>query len=205
MLSREPENVREISHAVFMSCVTYIFPTMAMAILYWKIIVAVKSHCKRIRKTAIIDDRGILAQRKTIIAILYVLAAFVICWAPYFTYVILTLVPHSMAFSHHFLRVAYMCGFLCNACSPVILSVRNPRFRRGFKELIMFQGVNRPSSLSPESSMPQNCESPRRSSAEYLAERRCSVWFLSSQSSLLSIEPEVCYRHRKLRWIETYL
>ena len=48
---REPENVREISHPVFMSCVTYIFPTITLAILYWKIIVAVKSLCKRIRKT----------------------------------------------------------------------------------------------------------------------------------------------------------
>ena len=80
---RDPQNVREISHAVFISCVAYIFATIAMAILYCKIIAAVKSHCKRIRKTSIIDDRGILAQRKIIITILYVLAAFVICWAPY--------------------------------------------------------------------------------------------------------------------------
>lgn len=202
---RDPQNVREISHAVFMSCVAYIFPTIAMAILYCKIIAAVKSHCKRIRETAIIDDRGILAQRKSIITIFYVLAAFVICWAPYFIYGILTLVPHRVGFSSYFLRIAYTCGFLYNVCTPIILFARNPRFRRGFKELVTLQRINRPPFLSPESSIPQNCESSRRSSAEYLAEKRCSVWFLSSQSSLLSIEPEPCYRRRKLRWIETYL
>ena len=206
---RYPHNASEISHTVFLLSVVYMFPILAMVFLYWRIIRAVKSHCKRIRDTAIIDDRGILAQKKIIITLLFVLAAFVACWTPFFIYGVLTLVTDVDRFSRHFLRSVYICGFLYSVCNPIILGARNPRFRRGFKELITFQGIRRPS-LSPAGASTGTGPSPRRESpmrpsSDYLAEKRCSVWFLSSQNSLLSLEPEPTYRRRKLRWIETNL
>ncbi|XP_068716486.1 melanopsin-like [Montipora foliosa] len=201
---RDPQNTLEISHTIFMLCVVYMFPILAMVFLYLRIIIAVKSHCQRIRDTAIIDDRGILAQRKIIITLLYVLTAFVVCWTPYFIYGIMSMVTRPTNFPPYFLGTAYICGFLYSVCTPIILCTRNPRFRRGFKELVTFQGINRPS-LGAHGSIPHNCGSSRRPSSDYLTERRCSVWFLSSQNSLLSIEPEPCYRRRRLRWIETYL
>jgi len=204
---RYQHNASEISHTVFLLCVVYTFPILAMMFLYWRIIRAVKLHCQRIRTTAIIDDRGILAQKKIIITLLFVLAAFVACWTPFFIYGVLTLVTDVSRFSRHFLRSAYISGFLYSVCNPIILGSRNPRFRRGFKELIAFQGIRRPSP-SPAGTgagpRPQS-ESPRCPSSDYLAEKRCSVWFLSSQNSLLSLEPEPSYRRRKLRWIETNL
>lgn len=201
-----PRNALEISHTLFLLAVVYTFPIVVMVFLYWRIIKAVKSHCQRIRDTAIIDDRGILAQKKIIITLLFVLAAFVACWTPFFIYGILTLVADASQLSRHFLRSAYICGFLYSVCNPIILGARNPRFRRGFKELITFQRIRRPS-LSPASagSSPQN-EGDGRPSADYLAEKRCSVWFLSSsQNSLLRLEPELPNRRWKLRWIETNL
>ena len=176
-----------------------------MIVLYWRIIKAVKSHCQRIRDTAIIDDRGILAQKKIIITLLFVLVAFVACWTPFFIYGILTLVTDASRLSRHFLRSAYICGFLYSVCNPIILGARNPRFRRGFKELITFQRIRRPS-LSPSGAgSTSQSVGDRRPSAAYLAEKRCSVWFLSSQNSLLRLEPELPQRRRKLRWIETNL
>ena len=203
---RYPHNAPEISHTVFLLCVVYAFPILTMVILYWRIIRAVKAHCRRIRDTAIIDDRGILTQRKIIITLLFVLAAFVACWTPFFIYGILTLVTDVSQFSRHFLRSVYICGFLYSVCNPIILGARNPRFRRGFKELVTFQGFRRslPSPTGAGSS-PQSCESSRRPSSDYFAEKRGSVWFLSSQKSLLSLEPEPTYRRQRLRWIETNL
>ncbi|KAL9966850.1 hypothetical protein ACROYT_G024980 [Oculina patagonica] len=203
---RYPRNALEISHTLFLLSVVYTFPIIAMIFLYWRIINAVKTHCQRIRDTAIIDDRGILAQKKIIITLLFVLAAFVACWTPFFMYGILTLVTDASQLSRHFLRSAYICGFLYSVCNPIILGARNPRFRRGFKELITFQRIRRPS-LSPAGAgySPQSV-GDRRPSADYLAEKRCSVWFLSSsQNSLLRLEPAVPHRRRKLRWIETNL
>lgn len=201
---RYPHNALEVSHTVFLLCVVYMFPSLTMVFLYWRIIRAVKLHCQRIRDTAIIDDRGILAQKKIIITLLFVLAAFVVCWTPFFIYGILTLVTDASRFSRHFLRSMYICGFLYSVCNPIILGARNPRFRRGFRELVTFRGFRKPS-LTPTVSSPQKCESARRPSSDYLAEKRCSVWFMSSQNSLLSLEPEPTHRRRKLRWIETNL
>lgn len=203
---RYPHNASEISHTVFLLCIVYAFPISTMVFFYWRIIRAVKAHCRRIRDTAIIDDRGILTQRKIVITLLFVLAAFVACWTPFFVYGLLTLVTDVSQFSRHFLHSVYICGFLYSVCNPIILGARNPRFRRGFKELVTFQGFRRPS-LSPSGagSSPQTCESPRRPSSDYLAEKRGSVWFLSSQNSLLSLEPEPTYRRQRLRWIETNL
>ena len=202
---RFPRSALDISHTVFLISVVYTIPILAMILLYWRIIEAVKLHCKRIRDTAIIDDRGILAQKKIIITLLFVLAAFVACWTPFFAYGILTLFADAGQIPQHFLRFAYICGFLYSVCNPIIIGARNPRFRRGFKELITFQRIRRPS-LSPHgaASSPQSL-SDRRPSADYLAEKRCSVWFLSSQNSLLRLEPELPQRRRNLRWIETYL
>ena len=209
---RYPHNAAEISHTVFLLCVVYTFPILAMIFLYWRIIRAVKRHCQRIRDTAIIDDRGILAQKKIIITLVFVVAVFVACWTPFFIYGILTLVMDVSRFSRHFLRSAYICGFLYSVCNPIILGARNPRFRRGFKELVTFRRIRRSSLQSPVGagavadavSGSSQSESPlRRPSSDYLAEKRCSVWFLSSQNSLLSLEPEP--RRRKLRWIETNL
>ena len=202
---RFPHSALEISHTVFLILVVYTIPILAMILLYWRIIKAVKSHCQRIRDTAIIDDRGILAQKKIIITLLFVLAAFVACWTPFFVYGILTLITDPRQIPRHFLRFAYICGFLYSVCNPIILGARNPRFRRGFKELITFQRIRRPShSPAGAGSSPQSV-SDRRPSADYLAEKRCSVWFLSSQNSLLRLEPELPHRRRKLRWIETNL
>ena len=209
---RYPHNAAEISHTVFLLCVVYTFPILAMIFLYWRIIRAVKRHCQRIRDTAIIDDRGILAQKKIIITLVFVVAVFVACWTPFFIYGVLTLVMDVSRFSRHFLRSAYICGFLYSVCNPIILGARNPRFRRGFKELVTFRRIRRSSLQSPVGagavadavSGSSQSESPlRRPSSDYLAEKRCSVWFLSSQNSLLSLEPEP--RRRKLRWIETNL
>lgn len=61
---RFPRSALEVSHTVFLISVVYTIPILAMILLYWRIIEAVKSHCKRICDTAIIDDRGILAQKK---------------------------------------------------------------------------------------------------------------------------------------------
>lgn len=201
-----PHNASEMSHTVFLLCCVYLFPVLAMTFLYWRIARAVKLHCQRIRDTAIIDDRGILAQKKIIITLVFVVAAFVACWTPFFIYGVLTLVTDVTLFSRHFLRSAYICGFLHSVCTPIILGARNPRFRRGFKELVTFRGIRRNSlSFTAARAGSSQCESPRRPSSDYLAEKRCSVWFLSSQNSLLSLEPEPTYRRRKLRWIETYL
>lgn len=203
---RFPRNALDISYTVFLVSVVYKFPIVAMIILYWRIIKAVKSHCKRIRDTAIIDDRGILAQKKIIITLLFVLVAFIACWTPFFIYGILTLVTDASRLSRHFLRSAYICGFLYSVCNPIILGARNPRFRRGFKELITFQGIRRPSRSPSGAGLRKQSEGDRRPSADYIAERRCSVWFLSSsQNSLLRLEPELPQRRQKLRWIETNL
>ncbi|KAJ7380193.1 hypothetical protein OS493_010904 [Desmophyllum pertusum] len=204
---RFPRNALEISHTLFLITVVYTFPIAAMIFLYWRIIKAVKSHCQRIRETAIIDDRGILSQKKIIITLLFVLAAFIACWTPFFIYGILTLVTDAnRPLSRHFLRSAYICGFLHCVCSPIILGARNPRFRRGFKELITFQRIRKPW-LSPAGAggYPQSVREPRRPSADYLAAKRCSVWFLSSQNSLLRLEPELPNRRRKVGWIESNL
>ena len=204
--TRFPRNALDISYTLFLVSVVYTFPIVAMIILYWRIINAVQSHCQRIRDTAIIDDRGILAQKKIIITLLFVLVAFIACWTPFLIYGILTLMTDASRLSRHFLRSAYICGFLYSVCNPIILGARNPRFRRGFKELITFQRIRRPS-LSPSGAgSSKQSEGDRPTSADYLAERRCSVWFLSSsQNSLLRLEPEVPQRHRRLRWIETNL
>ena len=203
---RFPRNALDISYTLFLVSVVYTFPIVAMIILYWRIINAVQSHCQRIRDTAIIDDRGILAQKKIIITLLFVLVAFIACWTPFLIYGILTLMTDASRLSRHFLRSAYICGFLYSVCNPIILGARNPRFRRGFKELITFQRIRRPS-LSPSGvGSSKQSDADRPTSADYLAERRCSVWFLSSsQNSLLRLEPEVPPRRRKLRWIETNL
>ena len=203
---RFPRNALDISYTLFLVSVVYTFPIVAMIILYWRIIKAVQSHCQRIRDTAIIDDRGILAQKKIIITLLFVLVAFIACWTPFFIYGILTLVTDASRLSRHFLPFAYICGFLYSVCNPIILGARNPRFRRGFKELITFQRIRRPS-LSPSGAgSSKQSDVDRHPSADYLAERRCSVWFLSSsQNSLLRLEPEIPQRRRKLRWIETNL
>ena len=200
--SRFPQNGMEISHTIFLLFAVYIAPIVGTAFLYWRIIRAVKSHCRRIRDTAIIDDRGILAQRKIVITLIFVFATFVACWTPFFVYGILTLATDPTRLSRHFVHSVYTCGFLFSACNPVIVATRNPRFRRGFKELLTFYILRSHSNADLNQ---RGYAKLRRPSEDYRTEKRCSVWFMSSRSSLLSLEPEPVNRRRKLRWIETNL
>ena len=203
-----PDNSYEIPrtvYVIFLMSIAYAIPVLIMGFLYWRIFKAVNLHCHRIRDTAIIDVRGVLTQKQMITTLFIILTTFIVCWTPFFVYAVIMLATDfsGTSFSRPFLRAAYICGFLHSILNPVVLGARNPRFRRGFKEIVQCKWVGKAhDSTTSNGNIPGRAVRP---SVDYLAERRCSVWYLSTQQSLLSLEQEKPQRRLKLRWIETNL
>ena len=193
-------------YVIFLVIVAFGVPVITMAILYWRVFRAVKSHCQRIRETAIIDVRGVLTQKHITTTLFIIWIASVLCWVPFLVYAVTMITTEFEAtqFSRPLLRAAFVCGFSQCVLNPVLLGLRNPRFRRGFKDIALCKWREKASTSSAAfNGFP--ARATRSQSVDYLAEKRCSVWFLSTQQSLLSLEAEQPQRRLKLRWIETNL
>ena len=204
-----PETTAHYLYMTFIVLVGYAIPVVIMAGLYLRVFKAVRAHRKRIRKTAIIDDRGLLGQKRILVTLCIVVAVFILCWTPYFVCgaILVTADIDVSKISHSFLRVAYICGFLSSACNPIIYCLRNPRFRRGFGDIIACKCLRNSSKSDHLNSSGYSATDlvHKELSVDYLAEKRCSYWYFSGKSSLLSIVPVEPERRLKLRWIETNL
>lgn len=201
------ETTAQYVHVIFLFFISYILPIVVVAYLYVRIFQAVSTHRKLIRKTRVIDDRGILGQKRILVTICIVFVVSMLFWTPFYCHSLLVLTVGVGTKSHHLLRFTYICGFLSNACNPVIYFLRNPRFRRGFIEILScyrlryFPNGKQLNSSRFSSSSVISRDVP----VGYLAEKRCSMWYFSGENSLLNIIPVEPERRLKLRWIETNL
>ncbi|XP_031568515.1 allatostatin-A receptor-like [Actinia tenebrosa] len=195
-----PTRTLHFAHVIFFSTISYMIPIIAIIIIYYNVIRVVQKHFKRIRDTGIIDDKGIRAKRRIVITISIVIFVFFLCWTPFFVNSVMSL----LNVQRDFFRVALFCGFSFSVFSPVILVMRNPRFKRGFGEILTCGFFREGSQIDLGTSFGSNI-SHTNPSFEYIEERRCSAWYMSTQKNLLSLEPAPPERRLKLRWIETNL
>lgn len=192
----------QISHVVFVTSIDYVLPIIAVFVIYVRVFREISKHKSRIRDTKIIDDMGVRAKQRLVITICIILTLFFLCWTPLFIYGVLTF--FVLHLPSEFLSAIFYCGFLFNVLFPITLAIRNPRFRRGFCDVLTcrsFRKDNQTDLGLSFSSMLSNTNS----GLEFLEERRCSIWYMSTQKNLLSIEPVPPERRLKLRWIETNL
>lgn len=194
-----PTTRLHFAHVIYFSAISYVIPLIGIIIIYFNVIRVIQKHFKRIRDTGIIDDKGIRAKRRIVITISIVIFVFFLCWTPFLVNSVMSL----LNVQRDFLRIALYCGFSFSVLSPVILVIRNPRFKRGFGEILTCSFF-REGSQDLGTSFSSNL-SHTNPSFEYIEERRCSAWYMSTQKNLLSLEPAPPERRLKLRWIETNL
>lgn len=194
-----------ISHVVFTTSVYYIIPATTVVLIYWRVLRSIRKHKSTIRDTRIIDDMGVRANKRLVLTICIILALFFLCWTPIFIYGILTLIIHyrSDDFSR-FLQGAMHCGYSFNVLFPILIAIRNPRFRRGFVDILTCRYLRKDSRTDLGMSFSSTL-SNTNSAFEFLEERRCSIWYMSTQKNLLSLEQVPPERRLKLGWIETNL
>lgn len=195
-----PTTTLHFTHVIFFSAIAYIIPLIGIIIIYFTVIRVIQKHFKRIRDTGIIDDKGIRAKRRIVITISIVIFVFFLCWTPFFVNSVMTL----LNVERDFLRGALYCGFSFSVLNPIILVLRNPRFKRGFGEILTCSFFREGSQVDLGTSFSSNL-SQTNPSFDYIEERRCSAWYMSTQKNLLSLEPAPPERRLKLRWIETNL
>lgn len=193
-------DILHISHVVFVSCIDYVFPVMTIIITYWRVFRSIRKHKSTIRDTRIIDDMGLRAKKRLVVTICIILCLFFLCWTPMFIHGLLTL----FTLSSELLHAAFYCGFMFNVLFPITVAIRNPRFRRGFVDILACRSFRKDARTDLGMSFSSTL-SNTNTAFEFLEERRCSAWYMSTQKNLLSLEQVPPERRLKLRWIETNL
>lgn len=109
-----------------------------MGFTYVRIFKAAGQHNRRISHSA--SDMGTATlsnQTQIALTVFIMLVVFILCWTPYFVYVIYITANHRQdEISRDLALAAYWCAFMNSSLNPFIYGIRNPSFRAEFKNII---------------------------------------------------------------------
>ncbi|XP_048580221.1 adenosine receptor A1-like [Nematostella vectensis] len=201
--AQHPTTILQVTQIGFVLCFTYLCPVIVMSMLYPLMFVYLRRYSLLMKDTGFIGNNGVRAQKHNLVTLVIASISFILAWIPMFFYDTLSLEFKKIKDYSKLLSAAYVCGFSYSALHPVILISRNPRFRRAIQEILKCKYRTNNAFTDLKSSNASTIA--LRTSNDYFEERRCSVWYMLTQSNLLSLEHEPPQRRLKLRWIETNL
>lgn len=111
-----------------------------MGFSYVKIFKTARVHNRRMSHTSITPrvSTSISSQNQIALTIFIMLVVFILCWTPYFVYVVYIAANHVTNHQTRDLALAaYWCVFLNSALNPFIYGIRNPHFGAAFKEMLV--------------------------------------------------------------------
>ncbi|XP_020903436.1 octopamine receptor beta-2R-like [Exaiptasia diaphana] len=136
---QDPVSLGQTIHAAIVFIIAYVIPLSTMGFAYVKIFKAAGQHNRRIKQNSPNKASGTLSSQAQIAWTVFImLIVFIICWTPYFVYVIYVTANHGQdSKSRDLALAAYWCVFMNSTLNPFIYGIRNPSFRVEFKNIML--------------------------------------------------------------------
>lgn len=158
-------------YSVVSSAMNFIFPTMVMCVIYFKIYLIARAHAQRLVQHEVPvttaatscsnEDSGTMTSEKKRLkrnikaakTIAIIVSTFLLCWVP-FTLVstITSLCQHCIALLPEVFNSLLVVAYMNSALNPILYSFLNREFRDAFKKLLRIQSKPRytwPNVISP--------------------------------------------------------
>lgn len=119
-----------------MLLVAFLMPLCIMGFCYINIFRAAREHNIRLSRmslTSIESEISLTSQKQIALTIFIMLIVFIICWTPFFSYMMYMSIHHIKipdAFAHSLGLVSYWFAFLNSGINPFVYGVRNPLIRK---------------------------------------------------------------------------
>lgn len=171
----------EMYYLLFLAFAVFILPTFINAFCYARIFKALERHRRRIRKTSIIDESGIRAQRRTIITLYAVFVIFLITWLPFDIYSLFFILDKEALLPDWFLGFVYICAYSTSAQVPLIVIHRSVRLKEELKIIAKRLFCSLPCMRKFRGTR------NKISFAEIDLDRRCSGWYIAGHGPVLQL------------------
>ena len=131
-----PESDGQTVYAVVMLLVVFLLPLCIMGFCYINIFRVARKHNIRLSRmslSSIESEISLTSQKQIALTIFVMLIAFIICWTPFFFYIMYLSIQHTKipnAFAHSLGLVSYWFAFLNSSINPFVYGVRNPLIRK---------------------------------------------------------------------------
>ncbi|KAL9979321.1 hypothetical protein ACROYT_G016969 [Oculina patagonica] len=150
-----PETAGQTVYASAILLVAFLVPLCIMGFCYINIFKVAKQHNIRLSRTSIssIESESLLtSQNQIALTIFILLIVFIICWTPFFSYMMYMSINHIKnpdAFAQSFGQASYWFVFLNSSINPFVYGIRNPLIRKELYSMCCrrFQYGKRRSSL----------------------------------------------------------
>lgn len=133
-----PQTELAYIHTSFISISNIFIPLVIMVWTYGSMYYVFRQHALRLHNNTTLQSDQILAQQLQITKTLFiVLACFMMCILPYFSYtVFVSLVKDKTKIPTWANPVAYCFMYMNSGCNPIIYAWRSPSFRQGYKQIL---------------------------------------------------------------------
>lgn len=134
----------QIIHATFMVAFAYFFPLCIITFSYISIFRIARKHARRLARLSVTSDSSgslnfMSAQNQITITLFIMFVVFLICWSPYFVYLI-HLATNDIEVSDESTKslvlASYWLAFSNSVINPYIYGVRNPQVRIAARRLL---------------------------------------------------------------------
>lgn len=131
-----PESDGQTAYAVVILLVAFLVPLCIMGFCYTSIFRTARQHNIRLSRMSLssIESEILLTSQKQIaLTIFIMLIVFIICWTPFFTYMMYMSIQHietPTAVAQGLGLLSYWFAFLNSSINPFVYGVRNPLIRK---------------------------------------------------------------------------
>ena len=131
-----PSTLGQTVYAFLVFAAAFLLPFGIMAFCYMNIFRTARSHDKRLHRMSRINNHSdvpLSSQNQIAATIFILLIVFVLCWTPYFVYMVY-MTAHMVKNPDKHLQnlglASYWCIYLNSCLNPLVYGVRNPLIRR---------------------------------------------------------------------------
>ncbi|XP_070572158.1 histamine H2 receptor-like [Ptychodera flava] len=135
-----PQTIKQKSHAICIATIGYVVPLLTMLFCYSRMFSAIHKHSRRLQQNTSMTPVAISkTQKRTTMTMFIIMAAFLLCWTPYFVYAIWAISRDYHSIPLWFNSFAYWFGYANSAMSPIVYAWRYDTYRVAFKKLLFCQ------------------------------------------------------------------
>ena len=131
-----PKSKTDRLYLFILAIVGFVAPILVISYVYIRVSLAVQKHTKRIQTSTVCSLDVVKLQKRLIHTVVSSFACFLLCWVPFFVFVLLAMklksadnIPHGMGVA------AYWCSYLNNALNPLIICSMSKRFGDGLIDI----------------------------------------------------------------------
>ena len=117
-------------YGYFVSCTSFFLPLLVMSAMYSRIFITARHHVRRI-------NRRLATEVKAAKTIAVVIGCFVLCWAPFFSLVVLFAYDRKFPVSPIAVQVVKWLEYFNSCLNPLIYTCLNRNYRHAFKKLFV--------------------------------------------------------------------